>query len=201
MRRLVRMYACCIVPFALTLALAGCVALTPHTPHGKVYEEPALAPALNLTDHTGRPFDLAEHRGKVVLLFFGYTHCPDVCPTALSDMARVKHDLGRDGERVQVVFVAVDPERDTQAILAHYVPAFDSSFIGLRGEQAELDPVIAAYRVKVRRTELPDSALRYAIDHSAYIFVIDREGQLRQRLIHGVESVEEIAGDVRALLR
>lgn len=183
------------------LLLASCVTITPHAPHGKVYEEPAAAPAIALTDHTGTPFDLADHRGKVVLLFFGYTHCPDICPTALSDLTRVRRELGRDGERLQVVFVAVDPERDTQAVLAHYVPAFDPTFIGLRGTQAELEPVIAAYRVKVQRTELPNSALGYTMDHSTYIFVIDGEGRLRQRLIHGVETMEEVAGDVRALLQ
>lgn len=193
----VQFFALCLLPFAL----AACLAPAPYTPHGKVYEEPAPAPALNLTDHTGQAFDLAEHHGKVVLLFFGYTHCPDICPTALSDLARVRRELGRDADQLQVVFVSVDPERDTQRVLGHYVPAFDPSFIGLRGDPEQVAAAIAAYRVKVVRRELPESALGYAMDHSTYVFVIDRDGLLRQRLIHGVETTDAIVSDVRALLR
>ncbi|NJM06256.1 SCO family protein [Candidatus Gracilibacteria bacterium] len=189
----------------LTIAMAavllvGCSSPVVHSPHGKIYEEPQAAPALALIDHTGQPFDLTAHRGNVVLVFFGFTHCPDICPTALADLARVRQQLGSAAARLQVVFVAVDPERDTQELLAHYVTAFDPSFVGLRGTAQELAPVIADYRVKVQRTELPGSALGYSMDHSAFIFVIDGAGNLRQRLIHGVETVDEIVADVRALL-
>ncbi|MCU0490392.1 MAG: SCO family protein [Chloroflexaceae bacterium] len=153
-----------------------------------------------MTDHNGQPFHIADQRGKVVLLFFGYTHCPDVCLSALSDLAKVRRELGRDAAHVRVAFVSVDPDRDVPTLLGRYVTAFDPTFVGLRGSQVELEPIYKAYRVQVVRTELPNSAFKYAMDHSMFIYVIDQAGRLRERFVHGA-TIEDMTNDVRHLVR
>src|SRR5471032_2021214 len=100
-----------------------------------------------LTDHNGKPRTLADFKGKVVLMFFGYTQCPDVCPTTMAELATVMKDLGPQADKVQVLFVTVDPQRDTQALLAQYVPAFDSRFLGLYGNDAATEKVAKEFKV------------------------------------------------------
>jgi protein SCO1/2 len=179
------------------LALAGCGA---HTFKGTVLEPPNEAPDFTLTDQSGQPFRLSEQRGNVVMLFFGFTNCPDVCPTAMADAAAVKRQLGADGERLKVALISVDPERDTPELMGRYVKMFDPSFIGLSGAQAELDPVIKAYGVTAVRRDLPGSALKYTMDHSAFLYVIDQTGQWR--LVFSPDAtVSDIASDVGYLLK
>ena len=154
--------------------------------------------ALSLTGHDGKPRTLADFRGKLVVLSFGYTHCPDVCPTTLADTAAALKQLGAAAARVQVLFVTVDPERDTPALLAQYVPAFDPSFLGLTGDAAAIEK--AAKEFKIFYEKRPGAAPgAYTVDHSAQSYVLDREGRLR--LIERNDRLaQDLAEDLRALL-
>ena len=184
----------------LLLAAAALAACGSYTFKGTALEPPNPAPDFTLTDQDGRPFRLSEQRGSVVMLFFGFTNCPDVCPTALADAAAVRRELGADGERLKVALITVDPARDTPEKMGRYVRIFDESFIGLSGTQEELDPVIKAYGVTAMRRDLPGSALEYTMDHSAFLYVIDQAGQWR--LVFSPDaSVSDIASDVRHLIR
>ena len=151
-----------------------------------------------LTDHTGKPRTLADFRGKVVVIFFGYTQCPDACPTTLSELAAALQKLGPDAARVQVLFVTVDPERDTPDLLSHYVPAFNSSFLGLRGDaQATAD---AAKEFKVIYQKQPGATPgTYSMDHSAGTFIFDPQGRLRVYVSYG-QGPEVFAHDIGELL-
>ena len=154
---------------------------------------------LALSDHHGRPRRLDDFRGKAGVLLFGFASCPDVCPTTLADMARVMRELGPDAERVQVLFVTVDPERDTQEVLAKYVPAFHPGFLGLRGDLEATRAVAKEFKVyfEKRPGETPGS---YSVDHSAQSYVIDPQGRLRLFVRHE-RIAEELAPDLRTLLR
>jgi protein SCO1 len=144
--------------------------LVPHGP---------LAPDFTLPDQSGRPFRLSDLRGHSVALFFGYTHCPDVCPTTLAALARAKRKLGADGARFDVVFVTVDPQRDTRAVVAKYVHLFDPSFIGLTGTEAQLAPVFAAYKVYHQALPPQGSAVGYLVAHSSTVDFIGPHGRIR----------------------
>jgi protein SCO1 len=153
---------------------------------------------LALTGHDGKPRTLADFRGKAVVLFFGYTHCPDICPTTLADMAGVMKKLGKDAARVQVLFVTVDPERDTAAVLSQYVPAFDPGFLGLYGDLAATQR--AAKEFKIFYEKRPGSAPgAYTVDHSAQSYVFDPQGRLRL-FVRQDRIADDLAGDLRALL-
>jgi protein SCO1/2 len=154
---------------------------------------------LALTDHHGKVRRLEDWRGKAVVLFFGFTHCPDVCPTTLADLAQVMRQLGPDAERVQVLFVTVDPERDTQELLSKYVPAFDPRFLGLRGDLEATRAAAKEFKVyfEQRPGETPGS---YSVDHSAQSYVIDPQGRLRLFVRHE-RIAEDLAPDLRTLLQ
>jgi protein SCO1/2 len=151
-----------------------------------------------LTDHTGKPRTLADFKGKVVVMFFGYTQCPDVCPTTMAEMANVVKELGPAGKDVQVLFVTIDPERDTQQLLASYVPAFNPTFLGLYGDAAATARV--AKEFKVFYAKVPGSTPEnYSMDHTAGSYVFDRNGKLRLFLRHG-KGAASIVPDLRQLL-
>jgi protein SCO1/2 len=154
--------------------------------------------ALALTGHDGRPRTLADFRGKVVVLFFGYTQCPDICPTTLADVARAMAALGADADRVQVLFVTLDPERDTPEILSRYVPAFDPRFLGLYGDLEATRAVAKEFKVffEKRPGSTPGS---YSIDHSAQTYVFDTQGRLRLFVRHE-RIATDLPHDVRLLL-
>jgi protein SCO1/2 len=151
-----------------------------------------------LTDHTGKQRTLADFKGKAVLVFFGFMNCPDVCPTTMAEMAGVMQDLGPDAERVQVLFISVDPERDTPELLAKYVPAFDPRFIGLTGDNAAIEKVAKEFRVFYQKSpgKEPDS---YSMDHTAGSYVFDSEGRVRLFVRHG-QGGAPIAHDLKLLL-
>jgi protein SCO1/2 len=151
-----------------------------------------------LTDHNGRTRTLADFRGKVVAIFFGYTHCPDVCPTTLSDFAIAMRDMGKEAERVQVLFVTVDPERDTPEMLAKYVPSFNASFLGMYTDPASLAAIAREFKVVYQKNTVTGSK-NYLIDHSAGTYVFDLKGQLRLLIPYGA-GAKDIAHDLRALL-
>jgi protein SCO1/2 len=182
------------------LATAGCDKLPGgRTPfHGVDITGADLGPDFRLTDHNGKPRTLADFRGKVVALFFGYTHCPDVCPTTLSEMAGVVKRLGPDGARVQVLFVTVDPKRDTPELLRNYVPSFNPAFLGLYGDEAALEKVKKDFKIysAERPGKTPES---YTVDHSAQTLVFDPQGRLRLMLPYG-SPADKIASDLRILL-
>lgn len=153
---------------------------------------------LSLTDHTGKLRSMNDFKGKVVVLFFGYTHCPDVCPTTMSDLKQTIKLLGDKANDVQVLFVTVDPERDTQAVLAQFVPGFDARFIGLRGTEAEVAANLSEYKVYAAKVSEPGKS-GYTMDHSAGLYVFDKTGAPRIYLGYG-EKPENIAHDLQLLL-
>jgi len=182
---------------AVVLAIAGC---SPGAPTFNAIDITGAeyAKGFTLTDHEGRIRSLADFRGKVVTMFFGFTHCPDVCPTTLARMAEVMNQLGPDAGKVQVLFVTVDPERDTQALLRQYVPAFHPTFIGLRTDLA--GTVETAKHYKVFFQKVPGTTPEtYSVDHTAFTYVYDPSGRLRLLVKHDVPP-EKIAADIRTLL-
>jgi protein SCO1/2 len=152
-----------------------------------------------LTDHTGKPRTLADYRGKAVVVFFGYTQCPDVCPTTLATLAEAMKQLGPDADRVQVLFITVDPERDTPALLSQYVPAFDPRFVGLWGDAAATEKVAKEFKVIYQKQPGPKPG-SYTVDHSAGVFLFDPQGRLRVYASHG-QGPQVFAHDLRELLR
>jgi len=153
---------------------------------------------LTLTDHTGKLRSMNDFKGKVVVLFFGYTHCPDVCPTTMNDLKQTMKLLGDKANDVQVLFVTVDPERDTQEVLAQFVPGFDPRFIGLRGTVEEVAANLSEYKVYAAKVSEPGKS-GYTMDHSAGLYVFDKTGAPRIYLGYG-EKPENIAHDLRLLL-
>jgi protein SCO1/2 len=157
-----------------------------------------LAVLDGLTDHAGRRLATADFAGKAVVVFFGYTQCPDICPTALATMQETMRMLGAEADRVQVLFVTVDPERDTQAVLQSYVPWFDARFLGLRGDAAATLAAAQEFRVFYARVK-GSGALDYSIDHSATSYAFDPQGRIRLLVKHG-EMPPNVAADLRQLL-
>lgn len=150
---------------------------------------------LELADPDGRKRTLADFQGKTVLLFFGFTQCPDVCPTALTRATEVRTQLGADAQRLQVLFVTVDPARDTPPVLREYMAAFDPGYIGLRGTDDETAAAAREFRVFYSKVPTGQS---YTMDHTAITYVIDERGQLRLAVPHG-ESAADLVSDLRKL--
>ena len=182
---------------AALMLLAAC---TPEGPKFKSSDitGSAFGRELALNDHTGKPRTLADYRGKAVVVFFGYTQCPDFCPTTLSELAEVMKRLGPDADRVQVLFVTVDPRRDTPELLGQYVPAFDPSFLGLWGDAGATAKAAKDFNIYFQDRPGKDAA-SYTVDHTAQSFVIDKEGRLRLVWPYGIE-VAQMAGDLKVLL-
>lgn len=157
-----------------------------------------FASDFNLTDHTGEPKRLEDFQGKVVALFFGFTHCPDVCPTTMADLAAAMRLMGPAGDQVQVLFVTVDPERDTPDVLAKFVPHFDARFIGLTGSPEQIDATAKVFKIFYAKQETPGQS-GYTLDHSAGIYVYDKTGKIRLYLKYG-QKPAEIAHDLSRLL-
>ncbi|HEX6318609.1 MAG TPA: SCO family protein [Burkholderiales bacterium] len=153
--------------------------------------------SLALTDHTGRPRTLADFRGKAVVLFFGFTHCPDVCPTTLADVSQALKQLGSDAQQVQVLLVTVDPERDTPEALAKYVTAFDPRFLGLYGDEAATRRAAQEFKIYYEKRKTGDS---YSVDHSGQSYVIDPQGRLRL-LVRPERIASDLPEDLRTLLK
>jgi protein SCO1/2 len=166
---------------------------------GGAFEPPQPAPDFALASTNGREFRLGEHRGKVVAIGFGYTFCPDVCPTTLADLAQVRARLGGAAARFQVAYVTVDPERDTLDRLRAYMKAFDSTFVGLTGPAERLADVRKAYGVSIERALVKGSATAYLVHHTAAIYLVDPAGRLRVMLPFGT-AIPDIVHDVKLLL-
>jgi protein SCO1/2 len=191
----------------LSMSLTGCDKLglswtpsgvTPVKFTGADITGAPYARSLALPDANGKPRTLADFNGKVTVVFFGYTQCPDVCPTTMADLAQVKKALGADGNRLQGVFVTIDPERDTPEILKSYVAAFDPSFVALRGTLAQTEE--AAKEFKVYFAKVPGATQgSYTMDHTAGAYIIDTKGKPRLFERYG-GGADALTADVKALL-
>jgi protein SCO1 len=190
----------CLGRFAAIVAALLFAACTPEKPSFKSVDVTGaeFGRELALTDHTGKPRTLTDFKGKVVAVFFGFTRCPDVCPTTLAEMKLVKERLGADGDKLQVLFVTIDPERDTPELLAKYVPAFDPSFLGLHGNAEATAKTAKEFKVFYQKApgSSPDN---YSMDHTAATFIYDPQGRLRLFAKHGM-GADALAQDIRLLL-
>jgi protein SCO1/2 len=184
---------------ALVLALGGCEKKPEHPPFKSVDITGAdYGRKIELPDGDGKPRSLAEFKGKLVVVFFGYTQCPDVCPTTLTNLVEVKKLLGADGDKLQAVFVSVDPERDTPALLKSYVTAFDPGWIGLTGTPEQVAVAAKEFKVFYRKApgKTPES---YTVDHTAASYVFDPAGKLRLYVRHAA-TPPDVADDLKILL-
>jgi protein SCO1/2 len=170
----------------------------PYTFNGSLIEPPIPADDFELSDQNGGIYRLSDQQGDVVLLFFGYTNCPDVCPVTLSDYRRMIPELEDDIANVEFVFISVDPERDTTIRLADYLDNFDARIIGLTGDTSTLEDVWANYGVFAEKRDV-GSAAGYLVDHTARLYVVDKQGYLRLTYPFGFE-IEGIIGDVKHLV-
>lgn len=188
-----RWIAVCLA--AVSVAACGRAAF-----RGEEHIPPRPVPEMALRDHAGRPFGFEDNRGRVVLVFFGYTRCPDVCPLTLATFRDVHRALGRDAARVRFVFVTVDPEQDTPPVLDQYIRLFNPEFIGITGTPAELRPVYDFFRAAFKKVPAPGSAVGYLMAHSVNVAVIDRQGRWRLDLNHNAPAAD-MTHDIRLLLR
>lgn len=188
--------------FLLLLAVAVLTACS-ESPRAPAFKTTDISGAefgkgFELLDTSGKPTTLADFAGKVVVLFFGFTHCPEVCPGTLAELALVKKQLGADGDRMQVVFVTLDPERDRPEILKEYVPAFDPTFVGLYGDPATIARTAKDFKVFYQKVPGPTPG-SYTLDHTAAAFVFDPKGRLRLFASYG-QGPEALAHDIGLLL-
>lgn len=186
-----------LLALGATMLLAGCYGEHPRFRSTDITGV-EWGKSLNLTGHDGKPRSLADFRGKVIVLAFGFTHCPDICPTTLANIAQALKTLGRP-DRVQVLFVTLDPERDTLPVLAKYVPAFDADFLGLRGDLDDTRKVAGEFKIFFAKSQ-GNTAGAYSVDHSAQSFVLDAHGRPRLLVTHE-RLQEDLAHDLRELLR
>ena len=179
------------------LFLSGCDEVRLPSPfHAAEVRAKFTQADFRLTDHNGKPRKLADFRGKIVVIFFGYVHCPDVCPTTMADLAQVMTKLGRDANKVQVLFVTVDPERDTREILAQFVPAFHPSFLGLYGDAAATAKVARAFDVVYEKQPTKSG---YNVDHTAGSYIVDGDGRVLLLAPFG-QRADWMAEDIKLLL-
>ena len=203
-RRLVRVGGAVAVSLMCLTLLAGCDAppsgggATAASFKGVDITGAEYARTLSLTDANGQRRTLAEFKGKVTVVFFGFTQCPDVCPATMAELAQVKATLGKDGERVQGVFVTVDPERDTAAALKTYMGAFDPSFVALRGSSEETAATAAEFKAFYAKVPGKTEG-SYSVDHTAGSYVFDAQGKVRLFIRYG-SGAQALADDLKALL-
>ena len=191
-RPLLAAYVCCF------FLIVGCEPSRPPFNAVDITGVQGYGADFRLVDHTGKSRTMADFRGKVVAIFFGYTHCPDVCPTTLSDMKRVMEILGPDADRLQVLFVTVDPARDTPALLRQYIPSFNPTFLGLSGNEVATAQAEKNFKIIVRNVP-GTTADSYTVDHTAGTLVFDAQGRLRLFVNYGLEA-DKIAADIKRLL-
>ncbi|HAL37571.1 MAG TPA: SCO family protein [Polaromonas sp.] len=186
---------------ALTMTAGLLTACTPDKPQFKSIDLTGAdyAQGFSLTDHNGQVRTLKDFAGKVVVVFFGYTQCPDVCPTTMAELAQVKQLLGPDGDKLQGIFITVDPERDTPELLKAYMGNFDASFLALRPTMAQLPEVAKDFKIYYKKVdgETPGS---YSMDHSAGSYIFDGKGRIRLYTRYG-SGAEALASDIRLLLK
>ncbi|WP_108648023.1 SCO family protein [Polynucleobacter rarus] len=187
------------IALCLLSALFACDNVPPKFLNTDITGSTAFNPNFELVDHLGNVRHLADFKGKVAIIFFGFTQCPDVCPTTLNEIKEVKELLGKDKDKLQVIFITVDPDRDTQEILAQYVPSFDPSFLGLRPATPEaLEQVVKGYKIFVQKDYSKDGK-NYTINHTAGSYVVDKEGKLRLFIKHNQGAIG-LVNDLKQLM-
>jgi len=167
---------------------------------GAVISPPRSLDDFTLMSTDGEPFNLADHRGQVILLYFGYRSCPDFCPTTFAELKQVYSALEEPKDKLKIVFVTVDPERDTLDNLTLYTHAFHEDFIGLRDDGDALKSLMAAFGVVAEKRQVGDSAMSYLIDHTASVFLIDAQGNFRVQFLYGTDY-RDIVHDVRIVMQ
>lgn len=195
-RRFLRSLAAAALPAAVVVA--GCGEARPQFKAIDITGAD-YARDFQLPDHDGQPRSLKDFRGKLVFVFFGYTQCPDVCPTTMSELAEAKRLLGADGERVQGLFVTVDPERDLPEVLKAYMANFDPTFLGLRGTPEQLAALAREYKIYYKKAA-GSTPTSYTVDHSAGSYVYDTNGRLRLYTRYGT-GAQALASDLKLLLQ
>ncbi|WKU20598.1 SCO family protein [Advenella alkanexedens] len=180
----------------LPLMLAGCSKEKPLVVHGQDITGANFGRDFNLQGPNGKRYTLNDFKGKALMIFFGFTQCPDVCPTALARAVEIKGLLGEDADKLQVLFITIDPERDTPEMLEAYTNAFDPSFMGLYGTLDETQAVAKEFKIYYKKVPTGSS---YTMDHSALSYIFDTDGKLRLSLSHA-QSAQECAEDIRQLL-
>ncbi|MEO8628936.1 MAG: SCO family protein [Betaproteobacteria bacterium] len=185
---------------SFALALAGCGSGSQSTTFRSTDVTGAeFGKDFQLSDFNGQQRTLADYRGKVLVVFFGYTHCPDVCPTTLTELANAIKKLGADGDKVQVALITADPERDTEAVLKQYLTAFNPGFIGLRGTPEQTEKVAKDFEVLIQKNPGSDAA-NYTVDHSSGTYIYDPSGRLRLYVSYG-QGADVFAHDIGKLLK
>jgi protein SCO1/2 len=198
MKRWAAVAAAVVVGVAVALFVVPQLADEPHTFTGTVLNDPDPAPSFTLTADNGERLGIDAYEGQVVLMYFGYTFCPDICPASLAELADAMRDLGDASSDVQVVMISVDPARDTPELLGEYVDHFDPSFVGMTGTEEEIAAVADLYGVFYQAHE-GTAATGYLVDHLASVMVVDRRGRLVEIIGFGTKG-EQIAADVREWL-
>lgn len=187
---------------AAALACGSALSTLPLAAHARAFHAidvtgAAIGPDFQLSYPDGKPAALRDFRGKYVLLFFGFTQCPDVCPTALARAVEIKRLLGADGSKLQVVFVTIDPERDTGPLLTEYMRAFDPTFVAARGTAAQTVKTAKDFKIMYRKVP---SGASYSMDHTAITYVLDPEGRVRLGLRHE-QTAQQCVDDLRQLMQ
>lgn len=201
MKRLIQLRRRALLLAAAALPLAACNKTQPAaTFKGIDLTDADYGQDFKLKDADGRWHSMKDYQGKAVMIFFGFTQCPDICPTALARAAQVMQLLGKDADRLQVLFATVDPERDTPAIMKDYVKAFHPSFVGLMTAPEDTKAQADNFKVFYTKVPLPGSAIGYTIDHTALSYVLDPQGRLRLALRDSM-SAQDVAADIRQLLQ
>ncbi len=181
----------------MALTLSGC-SEAPVAFKGIDITGADYAQGFSLTDHNGQARTLADFKGQAVVVFFGFTQCPDVCPTSMSELAQAKQLLGEQGSRLQGLFISIDPERDTPAIMKEYMASFDPSFLALYAKPDELPALAKSFKVYYKKVDGP-TPTSYTMDHSAGSYVFDPQGRIRIYHRYG-SGAQALASDVKALL-
>lgn len=184
----------------MSIALMAGLAACSQPKHWVLQDINGLMPTLqfNLTDQDGQTVNASNYRGKIVLLYFGYTHCPDICPATLGTLSLALHQLGADADKVRVLFVSVDPKRDTTTVLKQYVTAFGPQFVGLRGSDDQLESLTKRYRVAYSRDK-PDTQGNYLVTHSSAVFIFDGTGKSRLLALSATKA-GDIVHDLKLLI-
>jgi protein SCO1/2 len=198
-RRLLQGAASGASALVLPLVLAACGEKKAEAFKGSDVTGTHLGKALALTDYDGQPRTLASFAGKVLVVFFGYTQCPDVCPTSLAELAEVMQKLGPDADRVQVIFITVDPERDTPEILKQYTTSFDPRFLALRGTDEQTRQTATSFKAYYAKVPSKEDDDDYTMDHTAAFYLFDAKGEARVLASHSSSS-DDLVHDIKALL-
>ena len=185
-----------IIFITLFFLLSSCSNSKDYKFNGSDMTSYDLDSSFELTSHKGDTKTAGDFKGYVVALFFGFTHCPDVCPTSMQELKLIKKNLGQQGKDFQVLFVTLDPERDSQSLLKQYVPSFDASFIGLTGTKDQIKKIAQQYKIFHQKV---GDGKSYTIDHSSAIYLLDKDGMIRVRYPYG-SPVKGMIEDIKHLI-